>query len=109
MKRGKRKTRIEVETFYYKGKAYTDIEEVATLAGVSTDQVRKHLERGQSLNTLGPLRRRSPSLANIKIKGRVYKNVAEVAKEFHCSTSTVRLNIHRRDGGLPVEDIWNKD
>ena len=103
-----RKSCVEFETFYYKGKAYTDMQEVADLANVSVHTVRNYLKRRRSLNELGS-HKKPEKLVNIKLKGKIYRNVDEVAKEYHCSTSMVRKYIKERDAGEPVEDIWLED
>lgn len=105
--------RSNEKVYHYKGKAYNTPQEVAEVANTSIDQVRKFIRLGLSLNDLGPQRKRKfkkdEALVNIKLKGKIYKNIDEIAKELHCSALTVRKYIKRREAGLPVEDIWLED
>ena len=102
-----------LQTYYYKGKAYDTIHEVAEIANVSVDKVRQCVKNGQSLNDLSNERKRigrkDHSLVNIKLKGKIYETIEDIAKEYHCSPLTVRKYIKQRDAGLPVEDIWKEE
>lgn len=105
--------KLEQNTYYYKGKSYNSIHEVAAVANVSIDLVRRFIKQGLSLNGLGEQRKRScrkdQSLVNIKLKGKIYETVDDIAKELHCSPLTVRKYIKQREAGLPVEDIWKEE
>ena len=95
-------------SYYYKGKAYNTPQEVADVANVDIALVRKFIKSGQSLNGLDDTTKHSDTalFRNFKVKGKVYATVDALAKEFHCSASTVRKALRERATGVPVEDIW---
>ena len=104
-------TRHNQQTYRYKGKVYTSAREVALLADVTLDKVYRFKKEGRSLDELDVRRRqvKDQTLIDIKVKGKIYRNIAHLAREFHCSEITARRCIKMRDAGLDVEDIWLED